>query len=719
MIHAPYASAMRSIQQRHLYLTLVALLWTSSLTATGSQLRLAGFGSTQCSGRVEIFSGSTWGTVCDDEWDLEDAEVVCRQLNCGTAESAPGSALFGKGTDPILLDNVACSGSERSLLDCQHDGYQNHDCTHDEDAGVVCSHAELRLAGFGSTQCSGRVEIFSGSTWGTVCDDQWDLEDAEVVCRQLNCGTALRAPGSALFGEGTGPILLDNVTCSGSERFLSDCQNNRSQNHDCKHDQDAGVVCSHAELRLAGSGSTQCSGRVEIFSGSTWGTVCDDDWDLEDAEVVCRQLNCGTALRAPGSVVFGEGTDPILLDEVTCSGSERSLLDCQHDGYQNHDCTHDQDAGVICSRAELRLAGSGSTQCSGRVEIFSGSTWGTVCDDHWDLRAAEVVCRQLNCGTALRAPGSVVFGEGTDPILLDDVTCSGSERSLSDCQHDGYQNHDCTHDEDAGVVCSRAELRLAGFGSTQCSGRVEIFSGSTWGTVCDDEWDLRAAEVVCRQLNCGTALRAPGGAVFGEGTDPILLDEVACSGSERFLSDCQHRGYQNHDCEHDQDAGVICSGSLMDYPVAESFLQLPVVLVVLVVLVLLLVVLLLVVIFLVCRRRQQAEQPTLVHSKLAVRVGKYSNGDADNVNMDPVKTKKNLKEETESVDEDNIYEEPGKFDDDDYEELGLNSRFRKDKEVCFSVEETSEEEDNYVNVEPLTEPTVVIHGNREHVYQNF
>uniref|UniRef100_A0A3Q3GCS4 SRCR domain-containing protein n=1 Tax=Labrus bergylta TaxID=56723 RepID=A0A3Q3GCS4_9LABR len=377
--------------------------------------------------------------------------------------------------------------------------------------------AELRLAGFGSTQCSGRVEIFSGSTWGTVCDDHWDLRAAEVVCRQLNCGTAESAPGSALFGEGTDPILLDNVTCSGSERFLSDCQHNRSQNHDCKHDQDAGVIC--AELRLAGSGSTQCSGRVEIFSGSTWGTVCDDDWDLEDAEVVCRQLNCGTALRAPGSAVFGKGTDPILLDNVACSGSERSLLDCQHDGYQNHDCTHDQDAGVIC--AELRLAGSGSTQCSGRVEIFSGSTWGTVCDDHWDLRAAEVVCRQLNCGTALRAPGSVVFGEGTDPILLDDVTCSGSERSLSDCQHDGYQNHDCTHDEDAGVVCS-----------------------------------------LCFSVN----------------QPPFFLSLV-----------------------HVQPAG--------------TFLQLPVVLVVLVVLVLLLVVLLLVVIFLVCRRRQQAEQPTLVHSK--------------------------------------------------------------------------------------------------------
>ncbi|KAM6994300.1 scavenger receptor cysteine-rich domain-containing protein DMBT1-like [Tautogolabrus adspersus] len=294
----------------------------------------------------------------------------------------------------------------------------------------------------------------------------------------------------------------------------------------------------------------------------TWGTVCDVAWDLKDAEVVCRQLNCGTALSASGSASFGEGTDPILLDDVNCSGSERSLTECQHRGYKKHDCKHNEDAGVVCSRDQLRLAGSGSTQCSGRVEIFFNRTWGTVCDDEWDLKDAEVVCRQLNCGTALSAPGSASFGEGTDPILLDHVACSGSECSLTECQHRGYKKHDCKHNEDAGVVCSRARLRLAGSGSTQCSGRVEIFFNRTWGTVCDDKWDLNDAEVVCRQLNCGTALGAPGNASFGKGTDPILLDDVACSGSERSLTDCQHGGYQIHNCEHQEDAGVVCSASL-------------------------------------------------------------------------------------------------------------------------------------------------------------
>lgn len=104
---------------------------------TGLPVRLTG--PSRCAGRVEIYYSTGWQTVCDDGWDLNDAQVVCRHLECGIAVAAPHSAQFGKGSDKIILDDVACTGSERHLTECSHRGYLTHNCTHSQDAGVICS----------------------------------------------------------------------------------------------------------------------------------------------------------------------------------------------------------------------------------------------------------------------------------------------------------------------------------------------------------------------------------------------------------------------------------------------------------------------------------------------------------------------------------------------------------------------------------------------------
>ena len=269
---------------------LVALVVLDDCTEGG--VHLVG-GQNPGEGRVEICLQGVWGTICDHYFDRNDANVVCRQLGLPDRGAAVYyGAYFGQGTGPFHIQYIGCRGSESDLLQCSRGTYP-YCSNHVGDAGVRCAgnidsqlnecnlmiiiftifsaetcdnEGEIRLAG-GIVEGEGRVEICRGGAWGTVCDDYWGTPDATVVCRQLGFSTVGEhnavclnvclltanpnwthslSPGAAAFtsayyGQGFGPIQLDNVACVGNENRLLDCTHTTSS---CEHYQDAGVKCT-------------------------------------------------------------------------------------------------------------------------------------------------------------------------------------------------------------------------------------------------------------------------------------------------------------------------------------------------------------------------------------------------------------------------------------------------------------------------------------------
>ncbi|KAM6133361.1 LOW QUALITY PROTEIN: antigen WC1.1-like [Phoenicopterus ruber ruber] len=615
----------------------LGLLLCVQLCGGTGEVRLVGGGS-RCAGRVEVKHEGEWGSVCiyDFDWKALWATVVCRQLGCGPVARASTYTPFGQGTGRIWLQPFFCRGTERTLQDCPHFGWGKHFCGHERDVGVTCAEAvELRLAA-GGGPCAGRLEVKLRGRWGSVADGYWDMEDAEVACQQLGCGSAAGAyAASTRFGKGKGSVSLVLIDCRGDEAALWNCEIRGWGPYVGPHDYDAAVVCQGFARLVGGDGA--CAGRLEVRRGRAWASVCEDHVDMKAAQVVCRELGCGTALAVPGPGRFRAGTGPLWEEEFKCTGTERLLAACARQPSRGQGCAGH--ATILCSPyTGFRLADN-SSGCAGRVEVEVGGTWGSLCATGWDLPDAHVLCHHLGCGLALDVPPGGSFGGGDGPLWRDAFGCSGSERHPGECptavlgepacppghaaavncsgiaqpqrlvegesRCDGRLEVDkpqawarvpvglwdaqgasttcqqldcgvpekvyavsrlgrcgaalCRHRGEPGGVQRSRQVRLAG-GAGRCAGRVEVYVNGTWGTVCQETWDLPDATVVCRQLGCGTALAATDSSRFGPGAGPLWPDAGGCAGTEASLWDCPASARRG--CRRGGGAGAVCSEQL-------------------------------------------------------------------------------------------------------------------------------------------------------------
>ncbi|XP_014067169.1 lysyl oxidase homolog 3B isoform X4 [Salmo salar] len=575
------------------------------------QFRLVGYPRKHNEGRIEVFYKGEWGTICDDDFSLSNANVLCRQLGFVSATGWTHSAKYGKGLGKIWLDNVQCNGGEKSIELCKSRGWGNSDCTHDEDAGVICK--DERLPGFVDSNVidvqvdedrveevrlrsvvptkkmpvtEGVVEIKYKDGWAQICDVGWTPKNTRVICGMLGFPHE-RKVNKNFYKLNTErqkhQYRLHSVACVGTEVHLAACpleSNKGNATGSCDGGMPAVVSCvpgpqyvqnnglkkkqlkTTSTVRLKG-GAKLGEGRVEVLKNNEWGTVCDDRWTLLSASVVCRELGFGSAKEALTGARMGEGMGPIHMNEVQCLGTEKSMWNCGFKNITSEDCQHLEDAAVRCNTPYMALENSirltgGRTRYEGRVEVLSTEangtgSWGLICGGAWGTKEAMVACRQLGLGYA----------------------------------NNGLQ------------------VRIVG-GRTYYEGRVEVQVGERWGTVCSAGWTTKEAMVACRQLGLGYSMHAIT-LMCGEhsgtnelhhsgGCYTLVVDEldeeeetwywdssnvtemvmsgVKCTGSEMSLSHCHH--HRTISCQKTAakfSAGVICSETASDLVLNAPLVQ--------------------------------------------------------------------------------------------------------------------------------------------------
>ncbi|XP_068691081.1 hemicentin-1-like [Montipora foliosa] len=466
-------------------------------------------------GVMQIHKNNTWKALCTAHWNNTEAILAC-QVNGYNNSNDNFTGNWKRGNTSLV--NITSHSCSSIIQSC---GFTN--------TQIQCS-VPVRLSG-AKAKYGGRVEVFYRRRWGKICRTKWDINDVKVVCKQLGFRGAL---AEFMTGMNTTdediPIVMSDIACTGEESVLAQC-NRLGGEHKCPEDIGAQALCipNNVEVlekkifssNLGGTKTVQCSLKkenqnehemVKWYKIGTTASELNPDERIEAKGVTltiknvqlddggtyeCRgrytrfytvyvnaefknkrpqqklipgkpgQINCTAEGNPPPQFEWRKNDILLLEDDRFTQLSDGSL---QIDTVRLEDkgvyeCSMKQTKGrhritvylqhINVSVIDLRLVG-GSKRSEGRVEIYHNGVWGTVCDDRWDIKDAQVVCRALGFLSAIAAPLRARFGEGSGIIWLDDVDCAGFERSLKDCGNRGWGRHNCDHYEDASVECLRS-----------------------------------------------------------------------------------------------------------------------------------------------------------------------------------------------------------------------------------------------------------------------
>ena len=249
---------------------------------------------------------------------------------------------------------------------------------------------------------------------------------------------------------------------------------------------------------VSNQGAPSYVGRVEFRSNGVWGTVCSKDVNSLAARIICQGLKYkdgaiksyaageestdGFCRNFNGEDFCGPEPMPIHYMGLRCEGSETDILKCYREIPEKNACSHQDDLIIECTNTDFDLSqsfemgavrlvdytGIPPNKPAGRLEIYKGGLWGTICNEKFNDKSAHVACRQMGFltgnmignmdkyGICSNFNGKNYCGRTNDPVHLNQVDCHGSESSISECN--GAPNPDnCNHEQDVIIQCSGIE----------------------------------------------------------------------------------------------------------------------------------------------------------------------------------------------------------------------------------------------------------------------
>ncbi|XP_060572663.1 scavenger receptor cysteine-rich domain superfamily protein-like, partial [Ruditapes philippinarum] len=311
-------------------------------------------------GSVTILVDDIWGYICIYGFTFAEANVICNMLGFPLGANQVYSGYTSN--EPAFISNLQCNGHERHINQCFY--HVDNDCF--DIAQVVCAGHQphvtgLRLAGTNGPY-HGRVEVEVDDIWGTICSHEylynWDYlyNSANVICNMIGLRYYNYYP-FARYGRGEGPIHIESLKCySPNYTDINDCEHDANNNNNyydyyyCSHADDFSVVCFGPSLNITDvriiNGTGPNDGRAEIKVDNTWGTICDSNFALRDAEVFCNMLGL-KAMRFFTGALYGEGSGPVYIDQLFCYSDDVVLSDCQY--LFLNECSHSRDVSIACN----------------------------------------------------------------------------------------------------------------------------------------------------------------------------------------------------------------------------------------------------------------------------------------------------------------------------------------------------------------------------------